>query len=107
MSTAGRKPEAAAVIGRRPQPRDLLAAAAPRLVRSGLKSAFCRSLPFQLWSLTVVRDELAKETTVPYGTAVLVSNLILGVEHRGFEPRTPCLPGKCSPAELMPRELKV
>jgi hypothetical protein len=27
-----------------------------------------------------------------------------GVEHRGFEPRTPCLPGKCSPAELMPRE---
>jgi hypothetical protein len=30
-----------------------------------------------------------------------------GVEHRGFEPRTPCLPGKCSPAELMPRERKV
>ena len=28
------------------------------------------------------------------------------VEHRGFEPRTPCLPGKCSPAELMPREFK-
>ena len=30
-----------------------------------------------------------------------------GVEHRGFEPRTPCLPGKCSPAELMPRELRL
>ena len=27
---------------------------------------------------------------------------ITRVEHRGFEPRTPCLPGKCSPAELMP-----
>jgi hypothetical protein len=26
------------------------------------------------------------------------------VELRGFEPLTPCLPGKCSPAELMPRE---
>src|SRR5919201_1249640 len=26
------------------------------------------------------------------------------VEHSGFEPLTPCLPGKCSPAELMPRE---
>jgi hypothetical protein len=24
------------------------------------------------------------------------------VEHGGFEPPTPCLPGKCSPAELMP-----
>ena len=30
-----------------------------------------------------------------------------GVEHRGFEPRTPCLPGKCSPAELMPRERRL
>jgi len=29
------------------------------------------------------------------------------VEHRGFEPRTPCLPGKCSPAELMPRERQI
>ena len=29
-----------------------------------------------------------------------------GVEHGGFEPPTPCLPGKCSPAELMPREGK-
>lgn len=28
--------------------------------------------------------------------------LELRVEHGGFEPPTPCLPGKCSPAELMP-----
>jgi hypothetical protein len=29
------------------------------------------------------------------------------VEHGGFEPPTPCLPGKCSPAELMPRAFAV
>jgi hypothetical protein len=34
-------------------------------------------------------------------------NSKIGVEHGGFEPPTPCLPGKCSPAELMPRDMGV
>ena len=47
----------------------------------------------------------ARNAAVLTRTAVRDLISISLVEHRGFEPRTPCLPGKCSPAELMPREV--
>ena len=40
------------------------------------------------------------------GTTLLDGMAMNKVELRGFEPLTPCLPGKCSPAELQPRNMQ-
>ena len=59
-----------------------------------MRFAICRRMSFQLWPLIVVRDRTDYKIAALTGTAVLLLNLIWGVEHGGFEPPTPCLPGK-------------